>query len=345
MQKRTCTQSQAGKYFANRGILILAIGFLLILLCACSFREALPGPLKTQPAAMTAEPAASALPTPEPTPAPAASAAPEASAAPLNDVFIGQVVCVADEYANIREKADTGSAITGKFPAGGMADVSEFTDGWAHISYRGVAGYVSRDYIVSRSAPGTIVPMGDWALILVNPTHDLPQGFGVDLEDFEGGRVDARILQICEEMFRDAAKDGASLELVDAYRSFDRQNELYQKKVDSFTTKGISRPEAEAKAATITARPNTSEHQTGLALDIVTSSYTSRDKGFADTRAFGWMNANAQNYGFTLRYKQDKTDITKVIYEPWHWRFVGVEAAEDMKQSGECLEEYLGALN
>ncbi len=112
--------------------------------------------------------------------------------------------------------------------------------------------------------------------------------------------------------------------------------------MDSYIAKGYSRADAEAEAATITARPNTSEHQTGLALDIVTPSYTRRDKGFANTEAFKWMSANAQDYGFTLRYPQGKQEYTRVIYEPWHWRFVGVEAAKAMKQSGQCLEEYWG---
>ena len=73
----------------------------------------------------------------------------------------------------------------------------------------------------------------------------------------------------------------------------------------------------------------------------MTPSHTARDKAFADTRAFAWLDAHAQDYGFTLRYKRDKEEYTKVIYEPWHWRYVGVDAARDMKKSGECLEEYL----
>ena len=128
---------------------------------------------------------------------------------------------------------------------------------------------------------------------------------------------------------------------MDAYRSYETQNAQYHKKVNSYIAKGYSREDAEVKAATITARPNTSEHQTGLALDIVTPSYTKRDKGFANTDAFFWLYANAQDYGFILRYKQDKQEITKVIYEPWHWRFVGAQAARAIKQSGECYEEYM----
>jgi D-alanyl-D-alanine carboxypeptidase len=185
------------------------------------------------------------------------------------------------------------------------------------------------------------VPSGVWASILVSPASYLPDDFSVELADFEGGKVDARILEICEEMFADAAEDGIQFQLVDAYRSNERQSELFEAKVKSYLNKGYSRKKAEAEAATITARPGTSEHQTGLALDIVTPSYTKRNKGFANTDAFKWLDANAQDYGFTLRYKKDKVSLTGVIYEPWHWRFVGVEAAQAIKQSGECYEEYL----
>ena len=335
--KKTKAERRKRKYL-NLGALILAIAILLNLLCACGAREEETQPVQTP----TAQPATSVLPTPEPKPA--VSAVPEPSSEP-SVVFVDQVVCTADEYANIREKADTDTPVIAALPAGETVGVTEYTDEWAHISYQDITGYISRDYIVSASAPEAAVPMGGWAAILVNPANYLPQDFSVTLADFEGGQVDERIRQICEEMFRDAKEDGISLQLVDAYRSYDRQNELYQKKVESFIAKGLGRADAETQAATITARPDTSEHQTGLALDIVTPSYTSRDKGFADTRAFQWLNANAQNYGFILRYKRDKVEFTKVIYEPWHWRFVGVQAAGDMKKSGECMEEYLGILN
>lgn len=189
------------------------------------------------------------------------------------------------------------------------------------------------------------IPSGDWALILINSTHYLPEDFSVILADFETGKVDARIADTCKRMFTHAQKDGISLQLVDAYRTYDRQNYLYQKKVKSYIEKGYSQADAENEAATVTARPNTSEHQTGLALDIVTSSYRVMDKGFADTKAFQWLNEHAHEYGFILRYPENKKSITGVIYEPWHWRFVGVEAASYMKESGQCLEEYLDEIH
>ena len=271
-------------------------------------------------------PVATATPTPSPTPTPE---------------YIGQIVCTADEFVNIRSGAGTQSDIVGTLPAGETADVIAHEDDWVNISYNGITGYVSRSYTISKHTPGIAVPMGDWATILVSPNSYLPEDFAVELADFESGQVDARILSICTAMFADAAEDGITFQLVDAYRSHDLQSELFEEMVSRYTSQGYSRTDAETKAATITARPDTSEHQTGLALDIVTPSYTKRNKGFADTDAFKWLDANAASYGFTMRYKADKASITGVIYEPWHWRFVGVDAAQAMQQSGQCFEEYL----
>lgn len=342
------TERHTKKIRFRRGGRSFAFALIFILLSGCS------ASMDTPPATLSviATPASSSILAPTMAPAPSPVATTEADPLPTPDpsptptpepVYAGQLECTADDSVNIRSEAGTGSDIIGALPGGATADVISYEDGWAHIVYNGVTGYVSRDYTIPRHRPETDVPAGDWAAILVSPSSELPDGFTVELADFEGGRVDARILGICEEMFADAKEDGVTLQLVDAYRSYELQKSLFEDKVDSYLAKGYSRSDAEAKAATITARPNTSEHQTGLALDIVTPSYTKRNKGFASTDAFKWLDANAQDYGFTMRYKKDKVSVTGVIYEPWHWRFVGVTAAKAMKESGECLEEYLGA--
>ncbi len=323
-------------------LVVLSLLCMLLNACGTGNENASPMPTQTISTVISSPTAASVDTTPPvttPKPIPTASQTPEPTPAVS---FVGQAVCTANEFVNIRESADTDSAVVGTMPAGATADVIAYEDDWAYLSYDGITGYVRRGFLINRHMPDIDVPMGDWAAVLVNPDHLLPDGFEAELADFEGGQVDARILDICEAMFDDAKADGVDLKLVDAYRSYETQKKLYQKKVTSYIGKGYSREDAEIEAATITARPNTSEHQTGLALDIVTPSYTKRSKGFAKTDAFKWLDANAQNYGFTLRYKIDKQEFTKVIYEPWHWRFVGVKAATAMKQSGECLEEYLG---
>jgi D-alanyl-D-alanine carboxypeptidase len=292
----------------------------------------------------TASPAAAPELTAGPKGTPAPALTPEPTSTPAYD-FVGLVVSTAADYVNIRQKASTDSEIIGQFPGGEEADVIEYDGSWVNICYNGTEGYVHSDFTIASSSPSVEVPAGDWAAILVNQTNLLPDDFTVGLADFEGGQVDARILEIATAMFEDAAEDGIEFTLVDAYRSFETQEKYYEAKVKTYIDKGYSREAAEAKASTITARPNTSEHQAGLALDIVTPSYTKRNSGYADTQAFKWMYANAYKYGFIMRYPRGKEDITKVIFEPWHWRFVGVKAAAAMKKSGQCYEEYLGILN
>jgi zinc D-Ala-D-Ala carboxypeptidase len=280
-------------------------------------------------------------------PSPFASASPTVEATEPSDLpsltasqtaAAPQAVCVKTTGVYAGPVESTAAVV--RLKAGDSVDILSSQNGWVQVSVAGVSGYVNRENLITKSAPTVQVPQGDWTQILVNPTHLLPAGYTVSPADFAGGQVDERISAICQNMFADAQKDGAPLKLVDAYRSRALQSELYEKKVQSYLAKGYSRTDAEREAATITARPDTSEHQTGLALDIVTPSYTSRDSGFANTRAFYWLNTNAANYGFTLRYGKDKEPFTKVIYEPWHWRFVGVMAAKAMKESGQCLEEY-----
>ena len=324
----------------RKSIRITALLLTALTLCACTAQNEQPTTSETT--ALT--PTVTAAPTATPVPTPIPTTAPEESAAPTPSptiAYAGQALCIADEYVNIRAEASKNAEVLGKLPAKEIANVISYEDSWAKIAYDGVTGYVNRDYLIRLQSPDIDVPSGGWTQILVNQQSLLPDGFTVSTADFEGGKVDARILAISKQMFADAEQDGVTFQLFDAYRSFETQSALYEEKVQSYIADGYSREAAEIEAATITARPNTSEHQTGLALDIVTPSYTKRNKGFAQTRAFKWLDANAANYGFIMRYPDGKTDITGVIYEPWHWRFVGVEAAREIAQSGECLEEYL----
>ena len=129
--------------------------------------------------------------------------------------------------------------------------------------------------------------------------------------------------------------------LCSAYRSIEKQQQLFDRSQQTYMAQGMSEEEAYAKTATETAIPGTSEHQTGLAADIVTPTYQMLDAGFADTPAGKWLADNAVEYGFVLRYPQDKQEVTGIIYESWHYRFVGKTHAKLMKESGLCLEEYL----
>ncbi len=192
---------------------------------------------------------------------------------------------------------------------------------------------------------------GDWRLILVNPSHRLPSDFEADTclvweeedEDHIGDndRIDWRIYDEVHEMLRDCERAGFSPVIRSAYRSSAQQKELFEAKVDEFLAKGQSREEAEENAATIIALPGTSEHELGLALDIVDSRYGVLSAAQENTGTQMWLMEHCWEYGFILRYPTDKGGITGIIYEPWHYRFVGKQAAKIIHSQNLCLEEYL----
>ena len=145
----------------------------------------------------------------------------------------------------------------------------------------------------------------------------------------------------------DAEAAGCKLYLGSGYRSVERQTALFKRKTNSFMAEGFSREEAEKQAAMWVARPGTSEHNTGLAADIVSADWYSKHSDltadFEDTPEFEWLYAHCADYGFILRYPRGKENVTGVTYEPWHYRYVGKDAAKAIMQAGGTLEEYTGA--
>ena len=183
----------------------------------------------------------------------------------------------------------------------------------------------------------------DWRLRLVNADNELPADFAVQTAEVEGYLFDARAADALQSMLDGGRADGVDLIITSAYRTYDYQQGLFQNKVQRvMAEQGVSQTEAEPIAAMSVARPGTSEHCLGLAVDIITSSYTTLDSGFAETDAAKWLYEHCAEYGFILRYPEDKTDVTGIIYEPWHFRYVGVEAAEYIMENGLTLEEFLG---
>ncbi len=186
------------------------------------------------------------------------------------------------------------------------------------------------------------VSISDWKMLLVNRDYILPDDYEVELapcitDDPESLKLDYRVAPHYNEMYLAALEDGIELTPVSGYRSVERQTNNFENKIQKYIDEGYGKTEATQMAATIILPPGTSEHNAGLAMDIC-SLYES----FDDTDEFAWLSENAADYGFILRYPEDKQHITKIIYEPWHWRYVGVETAKEMKASGECFEEYLG---
>jgi D-alanyl-D-alanine carboxypeptidase len=175
-----------------------------------------------------------------------------------------------------------------------------------------------------------------WELMLVNQDHPLASSYVPSLLTLDNGeQVDERIYPALQHMFDDARSQGIELYVRSGYRSFEDQKALYDSTVQSYLDQGMSEEEAEAETEQYTAAPGTSEHQTGLAVDI----NTVNDNITSDTAL--WLEANAPSYGFVKRYADDKADITGINNEPWHYRYVGTEAAQYMTEHNLCLEEYV----
>lgn len=182
-------------------------------------------------------------------------------------------------------------------------------------------------------------------LLLVNGENVLPSNY-----DFEGNlttidkkylcgyrnQMDKDVLPFATAMIEAAWKDNVELYILSPYRSYASQVTLFNNEVAKQKTNGLSKEDAEKKASTVVARPGTSEHHTGMAID-----FNSVEDTFENTEAYQWLLENAEDYGFIMRYKAEKQSITGVINEPWHWRFVGINHAKKINQLDMCLEEYV----
>ena len=185
----------------------------------------------------------------------------------------------------------------------------------------------------------------DWELLLVNKNHKVPEGYVVELEEVEDGhQVDKRIVESLKQMLADARKEGLSPLICSSYRTNDKQQKLYNNKVREYERWGCSSEEAKEFASYWVAIPGTGEHETGLAVDIVSKDYQILDEKQEQTDVQRWLIDNSYKYGFALRYPTDKKDITMINYEPWHYRYVGVNNATYMKEHDMCLEEYIDYL-
>ena len=183
----------------------------------------------------------------------------------------------------------------------------------------------------------------NWALMLVNWEHALPDDFAFpELTQLRNGHaVDSRIYPALQAMMDDARAAGLQPLICSSYRTWDTQERLFEQEVQNWLNRGYAREEAMDRAAMWVAHPGTSEHQTGLAVDIVDTSYQILDEQQESTPVQKWLMAHCAEYGFILRYPTEKSALTGVNYEPWHYRYVGIEAAKKIMENGLCLEEYL----
>ena len=178
------------------------------------------------------------------------------------------------------------------------------------------------------------VDVSEWEYLLANPDHDIG-AYVPELAGLENGHfVDARMVEALKEFIAAGRAAGYSVVINSSYRDYATQKYLYERKVGQCG--GDT-----AAAARIVAPPGTSEHQTGLCCDIADQFYSVKDSSLENTATYKWMYEHCAEYGFILRYPKDKEDVTQIMYEPWHFRYVGKEAARYIMEKGLCLEEFL----
>lgn len=176
----------------------------------------------------------------------------------------------------------------------------------------------------------------EWNLIVVNRWNELPEDYDVELTELSNGQmVDSRIYPYLQEMFDAGRTEDVYPVVREGYRTAEEQQEILDDKIQSYINQGYSQVKAERTAKEWVALPGTSEHQLGIAVDI------NADKSKCSNEdVYEWLAENAYKYGFVLRYPPGKQKITGTSYEPWHYRYVGEEAAKEIYEREICLEEY-----
>ncbi len=257
------------------------------------------------------------------------------SVAALFLVVIFLVVLCTDPLGNNGCGPSESMMTSGDAPETADSDVSQSNDASSDTAAD------TSDQTSGSSADNTTTS-SDWRLILVNSTHPLADDYSVDLTELRNGQsVDTRILSDLQEMF-DAARSEDIYPIVsDAYRTREDQQTLMDDVIQNYEDEGYSSEEASSKAEQVIAKPGTSEHETGLAIDIAGDDDYDQDTD----SVLEWMNSNAYKYGFILRYPSGKESVTGAEAENDHYRYVGKEAAQVMHDQGICLEEYLSQNN
>lgn len=179
----------------------------------------------------------------------------------------------------------------------------------------------------------------DWNLLIVNNKNTIPENFKTNLKKYSDMDIDFRIIYYLNEMITDAYNQNVKLWVSSGYRSINKQDKLFKDKIQEFILNGYNESKAEALTLESIAKPGESEHHLGLAVDL-----NGVKDDFCYTNEYNWLVKNCINYGFILRYTNEKQDITGKKYEPWHFRYVGESHAKKMKEKNMCLEEYVSYL-
>lgn len=190
----------------------------------------------------------------------------------------------------------------------------------------------------------TVFSADDWKLVLINKQHPIPDNYVVTLGNIKTikgtMKCDERIIEELLSMMQAAEEEGVILEICSPYRDLNYQEVLFNRKIEAYMKKGMSYMDAYAVSSQAVTVPGASEHQIGLAIDIFSEDYENLDAGFADTKAGKWLAEHSCEYGFILRYPLGKENITGIEFEPWHFRYVGKDAAAIIMKEGITLEEF-----
>lgn len=200
----------------------------------------------------------------------------------------------------------------------------------------------SADYEMEQQEELVIKPEDMWCLILTNAEYPVPEDYAVTLRDVPGTdqKVDERIYEPLINMLEAMKEEGLSPVVCSGYRTLDKQEKLFNRKVSAYVKKGRSKEESYALARQTLSIPGSGEHCLGLAVDFYTRSYHQLERAFEKTPEGKWLREHAQDYGFTLRYDEGKKEITGIEYEPWHFRYVGIDVARYLKEHNLSLEEF-----
>jgi len=265
------------------------------------------------------------------------------------------VISESEQWAEIQENYEY-APTTFHIPAEEVLDDNDVLEGYDNkeldVAVSDLDQYSLDDFLAANEAtknvdkaadsPLTSLSPDDWQLVLVNKQHPVPDDYTFTLGTIKGKmKCDVRIIDDLTEMMKAARADGINLMVCSPYRDYNRQTVLFNRKIDSYMEKGHSYLEAYKLASMTVTVPGASEHQIGLALDIISSSYYSLDEGFGETKAGLWLKEHCDEYGFILRYPLGKEYITGIQYEPWHFRYVGKVAAQNIMERDITLEEFL----
>ena len=263
------------------------------------------------------------------------------------------VVCVtvgAVSFALTRRNAvPSASAASASFPASSAAPVeSSSAASFSTVSSADVENSAPSNALGLTAAEAQAL-LNDPLMILVNHTNQMPESYTFDTKECGSSTAVNKTLQTvaCDAFLalqNAAAADGVTVWMQSGYRSVAYQTKLYERKTQYYRDKGYDEATAREKAAAIVNPPGYSEHNCGLAADLNSPEHTGLDEGFENTAAFRWLCAHAGEYGFILRYPKGAEDKTEITYEPWHWRYVGVENAARINASGLCFEDYIAAV-